>query len=53
MIWIYFFLNKDLEEIKFKGVLSKNQELKEILTIIKNTNFINAYDINGRTVLIK
>ena len=47
------FLDKDLEEINFKGVLSKNQELKEILTIIKNTNYINAYDINGKTVLIK
>ena len=47
------FLNKDLENINFKGVLNKNQSVEQILTIIKNTNFINAYDINGKTILIK
>lgn len=47
------FLNKDLEEVNFKGVLNKNQELDEILNAIKSTNYINAYDINEKTVLIK
>lgn len=47
------FLNKELEDIKFKGVLSKKQNIEEILRIIKNTNFINAYEINEKTILIK
>lgn len=47
------FLDKTMEGIKFKGVLNKNQNLEEILTIIKKTNYINAYDINEKTVLIK
>ncbi len=47
------FLNKELEGGDFKGNLNKNQSLNEILTIIKNTNYINAYEINKKTVLIK
>lgn len=47
------FLNKELEGGDFKGNLNKNQSLKEILTIIKNTKYINAYEINNKTVLIK
>lgn len=47
------FMDKELEQVLFKGVLSKNQELEEILTIIKNTKYINAYDIKHSTIIIK
>lgn len=47
------FLNKELEGGDFKGNLNKNQSLNEILTIIKNTKYINTYEINNKTVLIK
>ncbi|MBU2975098.1 FecR family protein [Zobellia sp. B3R18] len=47
------FENKSLEHIEFKGVISKNQNIEEILTLIKNTNFINAYDIKNDTILLK
>ncbi|MCK0131672.1 FecR family protein [Flavobacteriaceae bacterium F08102] len=38
---------------KFNGVLSKNQPLEEILTTIKNTNFINAYEIKNNEIFLK
>ncbi|WP_341215657.1 FecR domain-containing protein [uncultured Wocania sp.] len=47
------FHNNELQEIKYIGVLSKNQKLEEILTIIKNTKFINAYEIKDNAILIK
>ena len=47
------FLNKELEDIQFRGVLSKNQNIEDILITIKQTNFINAYEINKNTILIK
>ncbi len=47
------FENKTLEHIEFKGVISKNQNIEDILTLIKNTNFINAYDIKNNTILLK
>lgn len=47
-----FIVNKELEDIEFKGVFSKNQNIEEILTLIKNTNFINNFTINEKTVLI-
>ena len=46
------FLNKDLENIEFKGVFNKKQTIEEVLTLIQNTNFINQYKIDGQTVLI-
>ena len=49
----FTFLNPKLETTKYIGVLSKDQELEEILSIIKNTNFINAYEIKENTILIK
>ncbi|WP_185956447.1 FecR family protein [Changchengzhania lutea] len=48
-----FFLNKDLEEVRFRGVLSKDQNLEDILLTIKNTNFINAYEINNKKIILK
>ncbi|WP_303316245.1 FecR domain-containing protein [Flavivirga abyssicola] len=49
----FVFEDKSLEQIEFKGVLSKNQNIEEILILIKNTNFINAYDINNTTITLK
>lgn len=48
-----FFKNSVLEKVKFNGVLSKNDDIKEILTIIKKTNFINDYEIKDRKITIK
>lgn len=39
--------------IKFNGVLNKNQNLEEILTTIQTTNFINAYEIKNKKIIIK
>tara|TARA_R110002111_G_scaffold155398_1_gene222224 strand:+ start:3375 stop:4544 length:1170 start_codon:yes stop_codon:yes gene_type:complete len=47
------FLNKDLEDVKFIGVLSKKQKIEDILLTIKNTNFINAYEINNKKITLK
>ncbi len=47
------FSEQKLEKVKFNGVLSKNQNLKEILTTIQNTKFINAYEIKNKKIIIK
>ena len=47
------FDNAELEGVKFNGVISKNEKIEEILTIIKNTNFINAYEITDKKITIK
>ncbi|MGM8362918.1 FecR family protein [Flavobacterium sp. ARAG 55.4] len=47
------FKNVKLEKEKFNGVLSKNDEIREILSIIKKTNFINDYEIKDRKITIK
>ena len=49
----FVFADKKLEDIQFKGVLSKNQNIEDILTLIKNTNFIDAYEINNNTITLK
>lgn len=46
------FSNPEIENIKFNGVLSKNQTIKEILTTIKNTHFIKDYDITDKKITI-
>ncbi len=46
-------LNEELETVKYIGVLNKSQNLEEILSIIKNTKFINAYEIKNDTIIIK
>lgn len=46
------FENKDLESIKFKGSLDKNQSIEEILTIMKS-NTINNYEIIDKTIMLK
>lgn len=47
------FASPELGNVKFNGVLSKNQKLEEILTTIRNSNFINAYEIKDKTITIK
>ncbi|MBA0884971.1 FecR family protein [Flavobacterium undicola] len=47
------FQNSEIEKVKFNGVLSKNDNIKEILTIIKKTNFINEYEIKDQKIIIK
>jgi ferric-dicitrate binding protein FerR (iron transport regulator) len=47
------FQNPELEKVKFNGVLSKNDNIKEILTIIKKTNFIKEYEIKDQIIIIK
>lgn len=45
------FKNKNLESIKFKGTLSKEQNIEEILSIMKSST-INGYEIKNRTIII-
>ena len=47
------FSSKNIEDVKFVGVLSKKQHLEDILTIIKNTNIINDYEINNKMIMLK
>ncbi len=47
------FYNENVEKVKFNGVLLKKQSIEEILTIIKETEFINAYEITDKKITIK
>ncbi len=47
------FEDKDLEAVRFKGVLNKDQDIEEILNLIKNTKFISGYQIEGTTITLK
>ena len=47
------FKSKTLEEVTFSGLLSKTQNIEDILNGIQNTKFINAYEINNKTITIK
>jgi len=46
------FENKDIENVKFKGILSKNQSIEEILSAIKSVS-IKDYEIHGKTIILK
>ncbi len=48
-----FFENQESGNIEFNGVLDKNQNIEDILTIIKNFKAINDYEIKNKTVIIK
>lgn len=47
------FVNKDLKNENFFGVLKKNQDLEEILSTIKSTKFIKSYEIKNKTVILE
>ncbi len=46
------FVNKDVEAIKFTGVLGKEQSIEDILSTMYNTNSI-PYEINNKTIIFK
>ncbi|MFD2827084.1 FecR family protein [Leeuwenhoekiella polynyae] len=47
------FENRALETIRFTGAFSKEQNLEQLLKTIKETNFINAYEIKERQIIVK
>lgn len=47
------FANKDLENERFIGVLGKEQNIVEILNIIKSFGVIKDYEINNKHVMLK
>lgn len=46
------FENKELESIKFKGVLDKYQSIEEILNIMTSST-INNYEIKNKTIILR
>jgi transmembrane sensor len=45
--------NKSLEDVKFFGVLGKNQSITEILEIIKKFEVIESYEIKDKVIILK
>ena len=53
MVRYRLFLNKEIEETEFVGVIRKNRNLEDILINIKNFGVIKDYEINKKTVILK
>lgn len=47
------FETQKLENIQFSGLLNRRQNIEDILDGIKNTKFINAYEIDNKKIIIK
>jgi ferric-dicitrate binding protein FerR (iron transport regulator) len=47
------FANKELEDVRFVGVLGKDQNIVDILNTIKSFGVINDYEINNKKVILK
>ncbi|TXD81181.1 FecR family protein [Subsaximicrobium wynnwilliamsii] len=47
------FESQALEDVRFSGLLSKTQNIEDILNGIQSTKFINAYGIENKTIIIK
>ena len=47
------FTNPELRNVKFNGMISKKENIEEILNLIVSTNSINAYEIKNKHVYIK
>lgn len=47
------FDNKALEDVRFIGILGREQKIEEILSTIRETGFINGYSINEKKVILK
>lgn len=47
------FRDKSLEDVKFFGVLGKDQNIKEILQTIKKFKIIENYEIKGKIIILK
>ena len=45
--------NKELEDVRFNGELSKYQSLEEILILIESSKFINQYEIYEKKIILK
>ncbi|MEP1488791.1 MAG: FecR domain-containing protein [Algibacter sp.] len=46
------FMNKTLEDVRFKGVLGKDQNIENILSSIKTLSIIENYKIDGKTIIL-
>ena len=46
------FEDKKIEDLKFIGTLYRRQSIEEIMFSIKNTNLINNYTINNKTITL-
>lgn len=49
----FVFSRPELKNVKFNGVLSKEEAIEEILNSILTTNFIKAYEIKNKKITIK
>lgn len=49
----FVFANKELENLKFVGVLNRNKPLQDILITIQNIDFIKAYEIKDHQIILK
>lgn len=47
------FEDSKLEDIRFRGVLGKDQDIQELLSTIKSLSIIKNYEINDRQIIIK
>ncbi|WP_179021844.1 FecR family protein [Winogradskyella forsetii] len=47
------FSSDDLKDVRFSGLLNRKHNINTILNGIKNTQFINAYEIKNKTITIK
>lgn len=47
------FKDKTVENVEFIGILDKNQNIKEILTSIKNFGVIKDYDIKDKKIVLE
>ncbi|AUP79962.1 FecR family protein [Flavivirga eckloniae] len=47
------FNNAELEDVRFIGVLGKEQKIEEILNTITDLGFINSYEINNKKIVLK
>ncbi|MFI0429392.1 FecR family protein [Mariniflexile sp. HMF6888] len=47
------FEDDNMKGILFNGQISKSQNIEKILSLIKNTNFINAYEIKNNKIILK
>lgn len=47
------FATEELGNVRFNGVLNKNQQLEEILQTIQTTNYINTYEIKNKKITLK
>lgn len=47
------FENEELKNVGFTGTFNKNRAIEDIMLTFKNTDFINDFEINNKTLIIK